>query len=166
MKRLLGRGRDHGRSVTWLIGAALVAGLLAACGAEETASTSSRGGTAAAAVVRQLGYVDREEFGRQWDELHPAQQAFVPRGLFVRCAEAALGGLAIGTVKVLETTTETVEIEGTDQRVEASAVSVEFPLTQSGTQVTLKNTYREALVDGNWRWLMVGVEPYKQGMCP
>src|SRR5579883_1762579 len=56
--------------------------------------------SAGAALKRQFAELAAGQYGREWDELHPAQQALVSRGLFTECsARAGLPQIESVTVK-------------------------------------------------------------------
>lgn len=127
---------------------------LAACG-----GGGGGGESASVAIVRQLELLSGGDTGALWDELHPAQQAIVPRDLYVRCAPA----IELTDIKAIRERTETAfQIPGTSERVDAVAVTVEF--TVAGTKQT--ETFHEVEVDGKWRWLLSEPEPFSRGECP
>ena len=112
---------------------------------------------------RQFDYINKGQWGREWDELHPAQQELVPRDLFIQCAPA---GLEVQVTDVLETYEEDVVIDGTDQSVRATALTVEFKSGQDPLANSDIDTFHEVVVAGEWRWIMADVEGYRRGQCP
>lgn len=123
--------------------------------------------SAGAAIVRQLDQVDKRQWGRQWNELHPLQQAFIPRELFITCAQQSSTRLQIRGTKVLETYRESVPVPGTDQQVQATAVTVEYTATSGGPAQTVRTTFHVERLDGTWRWIRAAdPEPFKNGACP
>jgi hypothetical protein len=99
--------------------------------------------------------------GALWDELHPAQQAIVPRDLYIRCASEQ--SIELSNIKALRERAEpSLAIDGTNLTVPATAVTVEF--TFAGTKQT--ETFHEVDVEGRWRWVLSDPEPYTKGECP
>lgn len=111
------------------------------------------------AVEARFEMFSKGQHGPEWELLHPAQQALVPKDLYVQCSAA------IDTpdfeAKATESYEETVTIPGTDQRAESVAVTVE--VSSSGAKETW--TVHVFDVDGTWRWAL-DPEPYKAGKCP
>ena len=135
---------------------ALLAG--AACGGGDDSPSQE---TASDAIVRQLQLLSDGDAGALWDELHPAQQAFVPRDLYIRCADEQ--SIELSDIKALRERAEpSLAIAGTNLTVPATAVTVEF--TFAGTKQT--ETFHEVDVDGRWRWVLSDPEPYVRGECP
>lgn len=157
---------------------AITAGVLffAACGGDDGkgSGSSTDGATtgsaapkerAGDAVKRQLGQVDKGQFGPEWDELHPAQQALVPRDLYIQCAHQA-GLPQIDKIKVTDTYDEEVIIPGTGLKAPSTAVSVTYTLHQGAQSLDSKATFHEFAVNGKWRWMLSDIESYKAGKCP
>ena len=132
--------------------------LLAACGGGDDS-----GGSAGDAVIQQMQQLSRGQMGRQWDDLHPAQQALIPRDHFVQC-----GGIEVNIdgTKVIETYEEEVLIPGTDQRVQSTAVTVEMTFSSGEAKRTQTQTFHEILVDDEWRWIVADPAAYADGQCP
>ncbi len=129
----------------------------------------TRGGddSASAAVKRQLDNLDKGQYGRQWDELHPAQQAIVPRELFVRCLEEALRGRSVPDIRVVGEFQEDRPLAGTPETVKGTAVVVQYPQASAGGQPREdRQTYYQVKVAGKWRWVMRNPSAYQQGRCP
>jgi hypothetical protein len=123
--------------------------------------------SAGEALERQLDYLGDGQYGRQWEELHPAQREFVDKELFINCYNERLGGIDIEDVDVKEIYDEKVDVPGTDLAdVDSKAVTVEVTLSGGGETQSSTDTYHEFLVDGAWRWTLPDVEPYKNGECP
>lgn len=119
------------------------------------------GETASEAIVRHLRLLSDGDAGALWDELHPAQQAIVPRDLYIRCAEQQ--SIELSNIRALRERPEpSLSIDGTNLTVPATAVTVEF--TFAGTKQT--ETFHEVDVDGRWRWVLSDPEPYVRGECP
>lgn len=164
---------------------ALALGLLAgACGGDDgdSASATTAPGAAAAgptttkapsdddaaeAVQRQFKYLTDGQYGRAWEEIHPAQQGFIPRALYVRCSGDRLGSIQIVDIDVKEVFHEPSAIEGTDLEPDSVAITLALKYKagalpeQSDTE-----TFHEFFVDGQWRFSVTGAESYKAGECP
>lgn len=143
-----------------LLAAAAASALLAgaACGGGDDGPGRE---TASDAIVRQLKLLSDGDAGALWDELHPAQQAIVPRDLYIRCADEQ--SIELSDIKALRERAEpSLAIAGTNLTVPATAVTVEF--TFAGTKQT--ETFHEVDVDGRWRWVLSDPEPYVRGECP
>lgn len=141
----------------WLVLVAVLSGV--SCGRDG-------GGSAGDAVKRQLDYVDKGQYGRQWDELHPVQQAMVPRELFVRCLEESLGGRRVPDIQVVSQFQEDRPLAGTSETVKGTAVTVRYPPNASGQRREDRETFYQVKVDGTWRWVMRDPSAYQQGRCP
>jgi hypothetical protein len=122
--------------------------------------------SAEAAFRRLLDYASKGQYGRQWDDLHPAQQAFVNRDLFVRCYGEKLGGLDVIRINVVDTFQEEQSVPGTDVRQLTTGISAEVTYRRDGQESTSTDTYHEYLVDGRWRWALGDPDAYKRGECP
>jgi hypothetical protein len=123
-----------------LAGAALAAVLLTGCG-----GSKSRPESADAFVKRVTVEFSRGQAGRLWDELVPAQQAVVPRSLYVSCAR---NGFRLRSFKVLDTYDEPVSVLG--KTLPATAVSVQVVSDDGVTAATM----HAVRVDGRWRWFL------------
>lgn len=170
----------------WLVAIIIGATLFAACGSNTptksttttigtTATTASTTATTATvakpaesagdAVKRLLGFVDKRQFGPEWDELHPLQQATVNRDLYMKCAVAA-DFPNVSNIKVTDTYTEDIAIPGTTTKAPSTAVSVTYTLSHGTDQRIDKATFHEIAVDGHWRWILSDPTPYVSGKCP
>jgi hypothetical protein len=132
----------------WLPIAAVVGALLAGCGDDGDAAAGSD--PPEAAIVRQLGYLSDAQYGRLYDELHPAQQALLSRDEFIQCYSDEVPALTIEDIDIGESFEESLTLPGTDQRVDTVALTTEF--SAGGSQDT--TTFHEIEVDGEWRWML------------
>jgi hypothetical protein len=107
-----GRLRRRG-GVTALIGAAAVLAVVsaAACGSGGSAGGSGGKESAPAFVQRITTEFARGQSGRLWDELAPADQAIVTRGRYTTCEGNE--GFVLKSVKVLDSYSERVDVDGT-----------------------------------------------------
>lgn len=129
-----------------------------------TVSPQERRRAAEDAMKRQFDQVDRGQWGRQWEELHPAQQAFVPKDAFVQCSQK--GGLSIESLSILETFEERVAIPGTTVQADSVAITAQVKARIGQLKDDFKQTFHEFEVNGQWRWTISDPEPYKAGRCP
>lgn len=127
-----------------------------ACGGSSAKPKSGEG--AADAAKRQLRFLGAGDFGKHWDELHPGQQANVPRAQYINCAQ----GLArsTGSIDIIETHDEAIAIDGVPEQM-ATAIRLK---TGGGTATTA----REVRVDDRWRWTLSSgaYAAFKGGGCP
>lgn len=136
-----------------IIVAALV---LAACG-----SSGSGQESASQALVRHLTFVSKGQYGPEWDELHPAQQAVVPRDKYMQCASEHV--FPITDIKATEEYDDTITVPEAGSVV-SRAVTVSYKLKDQ----TQSQTFHEVKVDGKWRWVLdqKSIDAYKAGTCP
>lgn len=113
-----------------------------------------------AALKHQFDLISKGQWGRNWDELHPAQQAFIPRERYVECL--ADESFELTDITVLETFEEPMSIDGTDLRVDSLAITVR--ITANGRTET--DTFHEVFVDGRWAWVSSDAEMFRDGECP
>lgn len=139
---------------TMILIAALGAALAACGGGSSDKSTE----TAGDAVKRQFAFISDGQFGREWDELHPADQAVVSRDHFERCGAGK--SVNIDSVTVKETYDDTITVAGADTA--SKAVTVEL---KSGSAKDTR-TFHEVMVDGKWRWVIADTSSYSNGKCP
>ncbi len=154
------------------LGMVAVVILMAGCGGRSAKTsggvppTPARTESAGDALTRQLGFIEKGQWGRNWDELHPAQQAIISRDHYQECAQRAGHVFNITNVKVLETYDEPTDIPGTTLHAPSTAVTVELTVDQPGQAKTQKTTLHEFLVDGRWRWTVAAAEQYAGSTCP
>lgn len=133
---------------------ALVGLILAGCGSKDS-------NTAEAALRRQLDMMSKGQYSRVYDELHPAQQAFISRDLYVKCSDTS-GLVNLVSVKVMETYPENSLIPGTDVHADSTAITAELKV---GLR-TMKTTMHEFPVDGGWRFTVRDGDSFRAGKCP
>ena len=144
----------------------LVLVAVCACGSSKGGTATS--GPAADAVKTFINYLSKGQYGPAWDLLHPAQQAIVPRDLYVRCAQAAFQGAAaeVKVIKVLEVHPERIAIPGTNTEVASTAVQLRVELAAGGHSQESTETFQAIQVGGAYRLTLADPEPYKNGQCP
>lgn len=147
------------RSIRTLTATAAVALLLAAgCGGGGGGGTGHE--SADAFVQRITTEFSRGQAGRLWNDLVPADQAIVTRARYAQCQGNQ--GFNLRTVKVLDTYSEPIEVDGASEHSEAVTVQV-----TSDTRTTTA-TMHAIDVGGRWRWILSAPDraDYRQGKCP
>jgi hypothetical protein len=160
------------RSATWgaLLGLAIL--LAAACGGDDKVEIAraptltplpSPRESAEDAIRRHFDLLDTGQWARYYAELHPAQQAIVPREDFEFCLNQSSGRLgSLRVVTVLETYPDERQIEGTSVRSPSTALTVEYEVGAGDRQSTARDTFHEYPVDGQWRWASANPERLKR----
>ena len=156
--RMFGR-----RRAATIVGVALVASFLTACGSGGGSSSagSTAGAQSATRFVRQITTeFARGQAGRLWDTLHPADQAIVTRDRYSTCQTNS--GFDLKSFKVLETYADPVTVGG--KSTPATAISVQVTSDDGVTTATM----HAIRVKGGWRWILSPADyaAYKQGKCP
>lgn len=134
--------------------------LLAAIAAAVVACGGSKQSSSAPAFIKRVTVeFSRGQAGRLWDDLVPAEQAIVPRSLYVSCAQ---NGFRLRGFKVLEHYDEPVSVLA--RKLPATAVSVQVTSDDGVTTATL----HAVKVAGRWRWILSSRElaALRAGRCP
>lgn len=151
----------------WLLLTTLVMLLAVACGGGGGASGPKEGEAAEDAMKRQFGYLDKGQLGKEWDELHPGQQASVPKEKFISCRSGR--SIDISSLEVLETYEEPIDLPGVPEK-SSTAVTVKLKgnFGLLGTEQETTDTFHEIMHDGAWRWVIPeeDVKAYERGACP
>lgn len=149
-----------------LAGIALAFVLLTACGGGGgDGDKPGLDGSPESAIKDLFEMVDKEQWGREWENLHPEQQKFISRAKFIECAEAS-DLPSLDSVKVLEVYDEPTDIPGTGLSADSKAVTVELKLSRGLLKNETRDTFHLIDVDGRWRWVVSDPQPYKDGKCP
>lgn len=130
------------RGGIFTIGIAL---LFAACGGGGDESAGD-------AFKRQMGFVDKGQWSRSYDELHPEQQKLISREAFLSCG-AKRSSAQILEVKILETYPEDYLILGTGITAPSTAVTASLKVKSGSQEQEVKRTVHEFKIDGKWRWV-------------
>lgn len=119
------------------------------------------------AVRRLFDQLDKGQYGRQWDELHPLQQAFITRDRFQDCQRRNIGGIGVKVDRIIDRFEDTSTVPGTETSAPNTAVTLQITATPGGQKQTQKSTIHMFLVDGQWRHSVNGevAEAYKAGRC-
>jgi hypothetical protein len=120
--------------------------------------------------LRRIDYEFKGQFGRSWDELHPGQQALVPREKYEECRDTAsdeFAGVDFKGLKVVETYKDPIDVLGVPEKT-STAVTVRITVADSQDQQTVTDTFHAVAVDGEWKWILppADVRAFKQGNCP
>ena len=156
-----GRLRRRG-GVTALIGAAAVLAVVSTggCGSGGGGGGSRGKESAPAFVQRITTEFARGQSGRLWDELAPADQAIVSRARYTAC----LGneGFTLRSMKVLDSYSEPVEVDGSSERSDAVTLQV-----TSDTGVTTA-TIHALPTGGKWHWILSSADraAFLAARCP
>ncbi len=122
--------------------------------------------TADMALKRQLGYLDAKDLERAWVDLHPVQQAFVPKDLYIRCGREQLRSVRLQNISVLSSRDDEAEIPGTGVTAKATLVTAQYTFVSGTFSQRATETFPEFQIDGRWRWTVRDPEPFRQGRCP
>jgi len=126
------------------------AALIIACGG---GGAESAGG----ALVRQLGFAERGQWGKLYDELHPELQEVIPRTLYLSCVDGT--SISFDDIRVVEEYEEPAELPILGA-VETTAVTVQI----DGD----RETFHQIASDVGWRWAPTpdAIVAYADGECP
>ena len=152
----------HARGARWarLGSAAVVAGSLVLAIGCSSGSTASGKESPSGFIERITTEFSRGQSGRLWDELAPADQALVSRARYTNCEGNE--GFVLKNIKVLDTYSEPVDVDGTAEPSDAVSLQV-----TSDTGVTTA-TLHAVSVKGRWRWILSPADraAYARGKCP
>ena len=124
-------------------------------------------GEAESAILRQFDYVNKGQFGRQWDELHPAHQAIVTKSAFVTCNDDTNFDFNVEIVESYEEFVAVAELGEVDTA--AVTVNIEGNIGAFGLPGETTDTFHEILGDdGEWKWVTTQdtLDAYAAGNCP
>jgi hypothetical protein len=156
-----GRLRRRG-SVAAAIGAAALLAVLsaAACGGGGGGAASGGRESAQAFVQRITTEFSRGQTGRLWNELAPADQAIVSRARYVACQGNE--GFLLKSVKVLDSYSEPVDVDGSSERSDAVTLQV---TSDSGITTA---TMHAVSIGGKWHWILSSTDraAFRAGKCP
>ena len=127
-------------------------------------SATSTTASAEQAMLRQFDNVQKRQWARHWEELHPAQQAFVAKDQFIRCSDQL--SLSIESVNVVRSFEDRVTVPGTTLQADSVAIAAQVKVRIGQLATDFERTFHEFEVDGEWRWAITDPEPYKAGRCP
>jgi hypothetical protein len=144
------------------IGLAVAVVLLAtaACGGGGGAAGSGGKESAKSFVQRITTEFSRGQTGRLWNELAPADQAIVSRARYTACQGNE--GFVLKAVKVLDSYSESVDVDGASEHSDAVTLQV-----TSDTGVTTA-TIHAVPIGGRWHWILSSADraAFRSGKCP
>jgi hypothetical protein len=145
-----------------LIGLAVAVVVLATAACGGSGGTAGSGGTesAKAFVQRITTEFSRGQTGRLWNELAPADQAIVSRARYTACQGNE--GFVLKAVKVLDSYSEPVDVDGASEHSDAVTLQV-----TSDTGVTTA-TIHAVPIGGRWHWILSSADraAFRSGKCP
>lgn len=120
-------------------------------------TTRAPGGSLSAqeAVLAYIDAASKDQWGRVWDGLHPAQKALFTREKFIECGAAP--PFSIDNVEVVETYKENTALPGVSDSVPSTAVTLKLTVSSGGKKDTQTLTAHGYEVDGQW-WSSVDTE--------
>ena len=110
-----------------------------------------------------IEHINRGQYGRAWDNLHPAQQTIVTREDYIQCRGD--DSFEIEIIEILEEYDEEVPIAGTDLVVASTAITAEVRISSGLFEDTSMDTIHQILVDGEWRWILSDPNDYDPETC-
>lgn len=111
------------------------------------------------------------EFGRSWDELHPAHQKIVTRERYSRCRAELYDRTGVSaelaSFGVLEVEDKSIDLPEIPQTT-AKAVTVELVLRAGGRTQSVVETLHAIQVENHWVWILSegALRAYKAGSSP
>ena len=123
-------------------------------------SSSSHTESADAFMRRITTEFSRGQAGRLWESLVPAEQRVVTRARYLACQRN--GGFRLRSFKVLDTYSETVDVEG--KGTPSTAVTVQVTSDDGVTTATM----HALKIGGTWHWMLqpADLAAYTAGKCP
>lgn len=117
-------------------------------------TTLAPGGSRSAeeAVRAYIDAASKDQWGRVWDGLHPAQKALFTREAFIECGAAP--PFSVDDVKVIDTYEENSSLPGVSDSVPSTAVTLKITVSSGGKKDTQTLTAHAYEVDGQW-WTSV-----------
>lgn len=151
---------NHRQMGNAIVVVALIALLAAACAGGSSGGTATGTESAAGFVQRITTEFSRGQSGRLWDELAPADQAIVSRARYTACQGNE--GFVLKQVKVLDSYSEPVEVDGASEHSDAVTLQV-----TSDTGVTTA-TIHAVPIGGHWHWILSSADraAFHSGKCP
>jgi hypothetical protein len=113
--------------------------------------------------------IARNEYGRIWPALHPAQQRVATRGFYVRCEEGDPVVGQLDAIEVVRALDQRIAVPGAgDGLVDSKAVTFRLRLTDATGETSGLVTAHAVAVDGHWRWILTRsrFDVYRSGSCP
>ena len=147
---------------------AAIAPLVAGCGGSGTVTRGKPtvAGGPGSFMTRILREEIRGEWGRQWNDLHPAHQALISRSQYVACSRRMGTDFATGheVFRVLDIRDEAIKVRGVPQRT-SKLVTINF--REPGKPNGLTYHMHAVSVGGRWAWILGDrfLSAVSQGRC-
>ena len=122
-------------------------------------------------MQRHLRLESAREFGRSWDELHPAHQQVVTRERYGRCRAELYDRAGVSaelvSFAVLQVEDKSIDRPEIPQKT-AKAVKVELVLLSGRRTQSVTNTLHTIQVENRWVWILrkEALRAYQAGSCP
>jgi hypothetical protein len=120
---------------------------------------------------RHLEHELAHDFGRSWDELHPAHQGIVSRERYAECRarlfqRAGVSG-TFASFEVLDVYDEPVGSPEIPQTT-STAVRVRFTIRAGRSTETVEDTLHAIWIGDGWAWYLraAAKQAYEEGRCP
>jgi hypothetical protein len=141
-------------------------------GVQQASAGEAQASSAGTFIRTVLHLRTSRQYARLYSSLHPAQQEFVGRAMFIDCEnqrDEALGlALKLTGFNVVKTYQEKILIPGTQQTAQSTAVKYKYRV-RAGDQgvVTITDSSHAVRVNGLWKWLLTAKDAYayKVGRC-
>ena len=109
-------------------------------------------------LKRHLEYELSGQFGRSWDDLHPAHQEVVTRERYEQCRaelfERSPAPTELVAFDVLEVADEAIAVAGLSEHKQSSAaVTAHIAIGVNGNSRSNIDTLHALRVDGRWAWV-------------
>jgi hypothetical protein len=120
---------------------------------------------------RHLEHELSGQFGRSWDDLHPAHQEVVSRERYARCRAELFArndtSAQLESFEVLRTVDEEIDVGGIPETT-SKAVTVRFRIGSNGATHTGSETLHAVQVAGRWAWILPesAYRAYESGSHP
>lgn len=154
--------RDHHHVGLWrarVCAVAVIGSAMLAAGCNSGSSASGKE-SPSGFIERITTEFSRGQAGRLWDDLIPADQALVSRNRYVACQGNE--GFVLKSMKVLDTYSEPVDVDGAPEKSDAVSLQV---TSDSGVTTA---TMHAVSVNGRWRWILSPSDraAYIHAKCP
>lgn len=139
----------------------------AACGGSASSGNATPKEDAGAAVKRQLFLAAEGKYGQLWDELHPAQQAVVPKQKYIECTAQKSPPFQLDDVNVVDTRDDPIDFATLPDKRGAKLVLFSLVIGPART-TSGRQALRVVPVKGQWRWILPDsvIAKFKEGTCP
>lgn len=140
----------------WVALVFVVGLVVSGCGGDD--DTGSDAGEFAQDTVERMM---RGQWGPVWEDMHPGQQEFIDRDLYIQCqSETTFPSMEISVDEVYEDSLDVARVGDTNSQ----AVTLELKRGDDAQFMTVNIVD----VDGEWKWITSedAVAAYEAGDCP